>query len=85
MLRLLVCSCFGVWQLGCLSAAEVVITDLGAVGDGTALNTASIQQAIDQVSGDGGGKVTVPAGVFKTGACFSNLVWNCTSTSKPFS
>ncbi len=43
------------------------ITDHGAVGDGTTLNTASIQRAIDSCSAHGGGTVIVPPGVFVTG------------------
>jgi len=42
------------------------ITDFGAVADGRTLNTAAIQAAIDEC-GKGGGRVTVPAGVYKTG------------------
>ena len=70
MRQLLICWCCCFWQLATLSAADIVITNAGAVADGTTLNTAAIQQAIDKVSADGGGKVTVPAGVFKTGALF---------------
>jgi exo-poly-alpha-galacturonosidase len=44
------------------------IADYGAVGDGTTLNTAAIQAAIDACTP--GGKVLVPAGVFSTGAIF---------------
>ena len=43
------------------------VTDFGAVGDGKVLNTAFIQNAIDECNKNGGGKVVVPAGVFKTG------------------
>ncbi len=42
------------------------ITQYGAKGDGTTLNTSAIQQAINACPP--GGKVDVPAGVFKTGA-----------------
>ena len=46
---------------------EYNILTYGAVADGTTLNTAYIQAAIDDCFAHGGGKVTVPAGVFKTG------------------
>jgi exo-poly-alpha-galacturonosidase len=42
------------------------VTGYGAVGDGTTVNTAAIQRAIDACTP--GGKVRIPAGVFKTGA-----------------
>lgn len=42
------------------------IEDYGAVGDGTTLNTAAIQRAIDAATK--GATVLVPNGVFKTGA-----------------
>ena len=45
---------------------NIDITDFGAVADGRTLNTAAIQAAIDEC-GKVGGRVTVPAGVFKTG------------------
>ena len=51
-------------------AKDVSVVDTGAVGDGKTLCTESIQRAIDQVSAAGGGKVTVPDGVFLTGSLF---------------
>lgn len=53
-----------------ISAMDLNITETGAVADGKTLNTAAIQQAIDQVSAGGGGRVVVPEGVFKTGSLF---------------
>ena len=43
------------------------IIDFGAIPDGKTLNTKAIQKAIDSVSAAGGGRVTVPEGVFLTG------------------
>lgn len=43
------------------------IIEYGAVADGKTLNTSAIQAAIDACANDGGGKVIVPAGVYKTG------------------
>jgi exo-poly-alpha-galacturonosidase len=44
------------------------VTQFGAVGDGVTLDTKAIQAAIDACTP--GGKVLVPAGVFKSGAVF---------------
>ena len=46
------------------------ITRYGAVADGTTLNTAAIQQAIDTAAAAGGGVVEIPAGTFRSGAIF---------------
>lgn len=45
----------------------VVITDFGGVGDGNTLNTEAFSKAIDALSIKGGGKLTVPAGIWFTG------------------
>src|SRR5215204_4974278 len=45
----------------------VDVTKFGAVGDGTTLNTNSIQKAIDNCSGDGGCVLQFPAGRYLTG------------------
>ena len=47
-----------------------VITDYGAVADGTTLNTAAIQKAIDTASAAAGGVVEIPAGTFVSGSIF---------------
>jgi polygalacturonase len=54
---------------GFVSAApkRYVITDSGAVGDGTTINTQAVQTAIDRCAADGGGVVVVPAGAFICG------------------
>ncbi len=46
---------------------EAVITDFGAKADGRTINTAVIQQLIDNASKGGGGKVIIPPGNFMTG------------------
>lgn len=51
-------------------AGTFCITDFGAVGDGTALNTTAIQKAVDTCAAAGGGRVVVPAGVFVSGPIF---------------
>lgn len=53
-----------------LTAAPVQVTDAtkaGIVGDGTTLNTAAIQKAIDECSAAGGGVLRFPAGRYLTG------------------
>lgn len=44
------------------------VCDYGAVGDGRAVETSYIQQAIDDCSRAGGGTVHLPAGFFRSGA-----------------
>ena len=58
--------------IGDAPAAErqLAITAAGAVGDGATLNTAAIQQAVDQLAADGGGTLVVPAGRFLSGAIY---------------
>jgi len=46
------------------------ITDFGAVGDGRTLATEAIQRAIDAAAQGGGGRVVVPAGIFRSGSIF---------------
>ena len=47
---------------------DISIDQRGARGDATTLNSAVIQGAIDEVCASGGGRVTVPAGVFLSGS-----------------
>ena len=60
-----------IFLIGLLCAASQAkdydIVDFGAKSDTTILSTAAIQQAIDQCSAAGGGRVVVPAGMYKTG------------------
>lgn len=56
-----------------LSAAEskrYVASDLGAVGDGTTVNTTALQTAIDRIAADGGGTLVIPQGTFLSGALY---------------
>lgn len=46
------------------------ITELGAVGDGKTVNTLSVQKAVDLCSGEGGGTVFIPKGVYLCGTIF---------------
>ena len=48
-------------------AKDYVITDFGAVSDTTVLSTEAIQRAVDRCSESGGGRVVVPAGMYKIG------------------
>jgi Glycosyl hydrolases family 28 len=45
---------------------EYNVRDYGAVGDGTTLDTAAIQSAVDAVSASGGGKLVFPPGTYLT-------------------
>lgn len=58
---------FTVCTVGSMQAQDISITSLGAKGDGVTLNTKAIQQAVDKVTAQGGGRVLVPAGTFLSG------------------
>ena len=64
---LLICSICVLLIVKAQQPITVDVTNYGAVGDGTTLNTASIQRAIDDCVQKGGGKVVFPAGKFLTG------------------
>lgn len=49
---------------------EFNVKDYGAKGDGITLNTDAIQQAVDEASEVGGGKVIFPEGTYLSGALF---------------
>ena len=49
-------------------ARDFNVTQFGARGDGTTLNTQAIARAIDACTTAGGGRVVIPAGRFLTGA-----------------
>lgn len=50
-----------------IPARTVSVVDFGGVGDGHHLNTTAFAAAIDSLAGQGGGRVTVPEGVWYTG------------------
>jgi len=62
-----VCLSFSVPDILADDSRIIDVTRAGAVGDGTALNTAPIQKAIDECSASGGGTLTFPAGKYVTG------------------
>ncbi|NBT15613.1 MAG: glycoside hydrolase family 28 [Chitinophagia bacterium] len=49
-----------------VQASDIVITSRGAIDDGITYNTKIIQQAIDEISFQGGGRVIIPKGKFLT-------------------
>lgn len=56
------------FSLSCtLQAKEYRILDYGAIADTSVISTKAIQHAVDECSGNGGGKVVIPAGHFKIG------------------
>ncbi|MBQ9463567.1 MAG: glycoside hydrolase family 28 protein [Bacteroidales bacterium] len=54
-------------SLPSIPARSVCITDFGGVGDGVTLNTGAFAAAMRELSGKGGGRLTVPAGIWFTG------------------
>ncbi|HJW28660.1 MAG TPA: glycosyl hydrolase family 28 protein, partial [Saprospiraceae bacterium] len=60
--------CLSAFCLSALSAQDYNILDFGAIPDGTTLNTAHIQAAIDAASLQGRGRVIIPSGRFLTGS-----------------
>jgi hypothetical protein len=50
-----------------VGAKDVSVKDFGATGDGTTLDTAALQKAIDEATNTGGGKVIVPTGKYLSG------------------
>lgn len=49
---------------------NVNVSDFGAVGDSTTLNTKVLQKAIDICTQTGGGEVIIPPGIYLTGTIF---------------
>ena len=54
-------------ELPSIPAHEAVLTDFGGVGDGVALNTDAFAKAIASLEKQGGGRLVVPAGIWRTG------------------
>jgi alpha-L-rhamnosidase len=52
------------------AADRISILEYHAVGDGKTLNTAAIQAAIDRAASNGSGTISIPPGVFVSGALF---------------
>jgi exo-poly-alpha-galacturonosidase len=57
-------------QTGAKAPKRFVISDYGAMADGSTVNTKAIQSAIDKCAASGGGVVVVPKGTFLSGAIF---------------
>ena len=54
-------------ELPSIPSREVSLTDFGGVGDGVTLNTDAFAAAIASLAEKGGGKLVVPAGIWRTG------------------
>ncbi len=70
MLSLFVLALSALAQNGDRSQKRFVITDFGAVADGTTVSTKAIQSTIEKCAQSGGGVVVVPKGIFLSGAIF---------------
>jgi polygalacturonase len=71
------CCFLMVWIICCgtVYGSDVNILSTGALADGKTINTNAIQKAIDDCYRTGGGRVTVPEGIFITGqlTLYSNI------------
>ncbi|WP_197526750.1 glycoside hydrolase family 28 protein [Botrimarina colliarenosi] len=57
------------WPVGATAlATDYSIVDHGVLPESEAVQTGAIQSVIDRASADGGGRVVIPAGVFRSGA-----------------
>jgi polygalacturonase len=70
---LLIIVCFVVLPVSAVCGSvqaqkEVNVLSKGANGDGVFLNTKVLQKAIDELSGQGGGKLLFPEGIYHTGS-----------------
>ena len=50
-----------------IPSTELLLTDFGGVGDGVTLNTEAFGKAVAALEKKGGGRLTVPAGIWLTG------------------
>ncbi len=50
-----------------IPARSVKLTDFGAAGDGVTMNTEAFSKAMQALSDKGGGRLVVPAGIWRTG------------------
>ena len=50
-----------------IPARSVSVEDFGGAGDGVTLNTEAFAKAIQALAGKGGGRLIVPAGIWRTG------------------
>lgn len=66
--RILLIACCVLTPFLGTEARDYSILDYGADTDTSRLSTAAIQQAIDDCSAAGGGRVVIPTGTFKTGS-----------------
>ena len=69
--RLLALSgCVALTACSLTAAPRLLVTEFGAKGDGTTLNTHAIQRTIHAAIAGGGGTVEIPTGVFRSGSIF---------------
>jgi polygalacturonase len=61
-------SMIGLLSMAANAKADYRVTNFGAKGDGKTLNSAAIQKAIDTATGNGGGTVVFPKGVYLSGS-----------------
>jgi len=80
LLSLMLCFCISTFA----QTKLYPVMNYGAVADGKTNNTTAIQKAIDEASGNGGGKVTIPAGDFLTGVLYlkSNVELNLAANAR---
>ena len=70
MRKMFICVALCLASAAGISLGAEDVRSFGAVGDGTTINTASIQAAIDYVASKGGGKVVFTPGDYVTGSIF---------------